>query len=61
MYTYSAWMALLEGPPTVGHVGAAGVRGSALVTVVQLARLLEHEVHKSEMDVCTLLNKRLST
>ena len=40
-------MFLLEWPPAVGHVGAAGVGRAALVTVVQLTRLLEHEIRES--------------
>jgi hypothetical protein len=39
---------LLERSPSVGHVRTAGVRGAALVAVVQLARLLEHEIRESE-------------
>ena len=33
----------LEGSPPVGHLGAAGVRGAALLPVVQLPGLLKHE------------------
>ena len=38
----------LEGPSPIGHLGAAGVRGAALLPVVQLPGLLEHEETVSE-------------
>ena len=38
----------LERSPAVGHLWAAGVRGAALLPVVQLPRLLEHEESVSE-------------
>ena len=37
-----------EGSPPVGHLGAAGVRGAALLPVVQLPGLLEYEESVSE-------------
>ena len=38
----------LEGSTPVGHLGAAGVRGAALLPVVQLPGLLKHEESVSE-------------